>query len=369
MRSFLFVTDEAYLRKDRQGGVQVCTYEYLELLRATGEQVTILSIRPDQRISRKLLRRLQWDYFDRYRFSDVMPEFDQLAKECSATHILLNQVSLLGLLAMLRKAYGGRFKYVLLSHGNESGDFLHQIAKTDASSLVRRLIDRLRLGSMLCHESQAFSRNADLVLSLSETDFQVNRWLGAQNGMVVPRTFQPEEIGWDPTLGRVGFVGTLDHQPNYVGLIEVLDALRGLKDPMVRVRIVGGPEAVGKRIADAYPCVDYLGTLEDASLKREAATWALFLHPIFWFARGASTKLASPINWGIPIITTTAGLRGYEWGRGSLIVKETPKLFAEAIVALARDREALLNASKEVREVARSGPKLSELANKLNSIL
>ncbi|MFN8010157.1 MAG: glycosyltransferase [Holophagaceae bacterium] len=369
MRSFLFITDEAYLREDRQGGVQVCTHEYLELLKATGAPVAILTARPDRRITRKVLRRFQGDYFDRYRFSDLLPEFDRVARECSATHVFLNQVSLLGLLPVLREAYPGRFKYVLLSHGNESGDFLHQVARSEDPNPFKRLIDRLRLGSMLCHESHAFSRNADLVLSLSETDYQINRWLGAQDGMVVPRTFRPEEIGWSPILGRVGFVGTLDHLPNYAGLIEVLDALVKQEASGIRVRLVGGPASIGMRIAATYPMVDYLGTLDDEGLKQESASWALFLHPIFWFARGASTKLASPINWGIPVITTTAGMRGYQWTRGSLIVREKPIHFAETIAEFAQDLGGLQSASQDVREVARSGPDLVELARRLNTML
>lgn len=369
MKSFLFITDEAYLSKNRQGGVQVCTHEYIELLKATGASVHILPIRPDRRILRKIWRRFQWDYFDRYRFSALMPEFERVAGECSPTHIFLNQVSLLGFVLLLRKAFPGRFKYVLLSHGNESGDFIHQIVRRNDHNPIRRLIDRMRLGAMLCHESLAFSQGADLVLTLSETDFHVNRWLGAKAGMVIPRTFQPEDIGWSPELGRVGFVGTLDHQPNYLGLIAVLDALRLFEPLNVRVRVVGEPDAIGRRIASNYQFVDYMGRLSDAELKQEAASWALFLHPIFWYARGASTKLAFPINWGVPVITTTAGLRGYEWDSGAIHVRESPQDFAKEIVELAYDLGALHHASEEIRQVARSGPILVNLASSLNKIL
>ncbi len=369
MKSFLIITDEAHLGKNHQGGVQVCTHEYIELLKATGASLHLLPIQTDRRIWRRIWRRFQWDYFDRYQPSNFLPIFERTVEACSPTHIILNQVSLLSFIPIIRNAFPGRFKYVLLSHGNESGDFLHQIVRADDYNPFRQLKDRLRLGAMLCHESHTFSQCADLVLTLSETDFQVNRWLGAQGGMVIPRTFQPEDVGWNPELGRVGFVGTLDHQPNYVGLVSVLEALKNFGPLNICVRVVGGPDVYGKLLASTYSFVEYLGRLDDASLKQEAATWALFIHPIFWYARGASTKLASPINWGIPVITTTAGLRGYQWDCGSLHVRDSSQGFAEAITELAHNPSALHQASEEIRKVARSGPTLADLASRLNNLL
>jgi hypothetical protein len=84
------------------------------------------------------------------------------------------------------------------------------------------------------------------------------------------------------------------------------------------VRVVGGPQELGRWLADKYGTVDYLGTLDDAALAVEAATWNVFIHPIFCLPRGCSTKLAIGIAWQIPIVTTAEGRRGYLWDHGTM---------------------------------------------------
>ena len=34
----------------------------------------------------------------------------------------------------------------------------------------------------------------------------------------------------------------------------------------------------------------------------------------------------------MPILTTTAGIRGYLWKEGSLPIKDTPELFAQSVI-------------------------------------
>ena len=73
----------------------------------------------------------------------------------------------------------------------------------------------------------------------------------------------------------------------------------------MRVRVVGGPQELGRWLADKFNTVDYLGTLDDAALAVEAATgMSSFIH--LRLPRAAAL-LAIGIAWQIPIVTTAEG--------------------------------------------------------------
>jgi glycosyltransferase involved in cell wall biosynthesis len=188
--------------------------------------------------------------------------------------------------------------------------------------------------------------------------------------MVVPRTFDPQFLDWSPVPGRAGFVGTLDHLPNEEGIRRVLETLESQEIPSsVDLRIVGGPEATGRELERTFPAVTYCGRLSQEDFKAEAATWGLFLNPIWWYARGATTKLAQGISWGIPVVTTTPGMRGYAWTKGEVKVTDTPEEMAQVIVDAAEEPSVLSGWAEDVRTVARNGPTIDQVASKLKGHL
>ena len=71
-------------------------------------------------------------------------------------------------------------------------------------------------------------------------------------------------------------------------------------------------QTLGK-LASRYPFVQYLGPLSDAELRTEASTWCCFVHPMFVYAKGCSTKIGVALGWGLPVATTHLGVRGYVW--------------------------------------------------------
>jgi hypothetical protein len=111
----------------------------------------------------------------------------------------------------------------------------------------------------------------------------------------------------------------------------VLEAMRRRGPGPSRVRMVSGSRRQAEFFAREFPFVDDLGRLDDAALRMEASTWSAFLHPLFCFARGASTKLATGLSWGLPCITTESGARGYELPHGTVIKADGPDDFAAAI--------------------------------------
>jgi hypothetical protein len=70
-------------------------------------------------------------------------------------------------------------------------------------------------------------------------------------------------------------------------------------------------------------------------------TWAIFLNLVFYYSRGVSTKLAKGLGWGIPVLTTPYGNRGYDIPHDMLASAETPSQMAQLTVKLIADSTEL----------------------------
>lgn len=269
----------------------------------------------------------------------------------------------------LRAAAPASTRIVLLSHGMESTDLLHLIRarkRLPLSGRVRPFAD-VALGRVLRQEA-ATRAEVDGVLCLSAVDVVHERWVGAGRVDWLPRIVVPAPLPWKPEGRRLGWVGTLDHAPNLTGLVDVLEALARREDETVRIRVVGGPKRLGAWLAGRFRNVDYLGPLDRAALESEAQSWSAFLHPIFCWPRGCSTKLASALAWGLPIVTTPQGRRGYVWRQGSLIEAESPEAFLDAVERLF-EPEIGRAAARDVALAAGSSPTLVEVAERLGGFL
>jgi hypothetical protein len=342
------------------GGLQLCTREYLLTLRTAGFALTTVAVEHDQRLLPRLGRRL-WPrpYPPEWR-PGLLEEVVARAREIRARFIFLNLVNLAPFAALLRPRVGAGCKIVLLSHGLESVDSLHAIrahvgtGKGAGSIRMERM-----LGRQLVEESVQ-RRYIDHVICLNPFEAEIERWLGTRSVSWLPRTI-PDRVplNWSPVLGRLGFVGTLDHPPNRDGLIQFLEALETLAPPGIDVRVVGGPPAAGAGLARRFRLVRYLGALSDEELDKEASTWTCLVHPLFCYARGCSTKLAVALSWQIPVLTTPQGCRGYTWREGSLPSADTPEAFARLALRLA---EPELAAQKEVAAIVRSAPTVNHVA-------
>lgn len=365
----VFVADRKQLWSEIPGGVQICTRDYIDLLAACDRRVVTCPIDFTRRLWPRAKIKAGISLYDGYDVDVATQEVLRAIREHRPSCVAFNQVALIPLLPGIRRHVGAGVRLVILSHGAESGDFLHQVVRDDRQGPVRRLRDIVRLGFLIYREAWHFTRHADAVLSISPTDKEISAWLGARRSIFVPRVLEPKFLDWQPDPDRVGFVGTLNHKPNRDGLEAVLRELRTLDHGRLRVRVAGGPPAEGARLAADHPAVDYVGHLSDRDLEHEAASWAIFLNPIFWQARGASTKLAQGIGWGLPIISTPAGNRGYEWRRGDILTGETAADLARLIVASTASPERLQELAAGVRAVAESGPTYGELAERVKPVL
>jgi len=250
-----------------------------------------------------------------------------------------------------------KVRQVLLSYGVESLDSMlaEQLARRCGRTRRFRAAAEWKLGRQLLEEAEQ-RRWIDAVLTLSPLEVEVEKWLGTSRVFRVPRIILEPPLQPKPVDGRVGCVSTLNHPPNLDGLLRLFDALERVSPDALNFRLVGQPEKDGIALAARYPFVDYLGPLSDGELRREAATWCCFVHPLFVYAKGCSTKLATGIGWGLPIATTDPGARGYDWLREMLPLPSSPEGLAQLVVERSRAEsfERLAGQTSAVRAAAPS---------------
>jgi len=364
MKKLIFVADAIHLKSEIPGGVQICTNEYIDLLKESGFDVVTFGVIHTKRIFIRLKIKLGIELYERYDFKEIFEELKKKIALENIKYIALNQIDFIGLTPLIRKYFGNSVSIIALSHGNESGDFLHHIVRNNQNYFTK-LRNIIRLGFSIYKESKNFIENIDLVCSISDTEKQINNWLGAKKSVFVPRELKPEFLNWSPVINRLGFVGTLNHKPNIDGLIMLLDEIKKEGNTNLAVHVVGGPVVDGKKLEKEYHFVKYMGHKSNEELRKEAESWSIFLNPIFWYSRGASTKLAQGISWGIPIASTEAGNRGYFWKKGNVLISSSAKEMLQQIKENA-SIEALSILSQDVKTIATHSFSIKEIANELN---
>lgn len=368
MRS-LFVCDPRDLEAEVKGGVQICSDEFLRVVRAASESVEIVNVSVTRALSWRMRRRLGLGSYLRYRPSEFEPSFRAYEKE-APTHVFLNRAELLRFAPFVRRIFPD-VCIVILSHGNQSGDDLYEVAGPAGhrASGLKHFFGRLRLGNDLVTESQYRHRQLDGVCAMSAEECILEQWLGAKKTLVLPRLIRLEPIDWAPVRGRVGFVGTLNHTPNRVALELLCAALETLSFEDLEIRIVGGPVDVGADFEDAYSFVKYVGRLSDEELHEEVVSWSLFLNPIFWLSRGASMKLGQSLSWCIPAVTTGAGMRGYEIPERNVIAVENDvSEFAERLIESLQNPEQQKRIRRALLDSAGKYPSESSLGERLREV-
>ena len=368
-KNILFLTDSNHFSSKIYGGVQICSQEFFNLLQLTHFEISVLEVSPTKSLLTKIKRRLLIDNYDYYDDAIIAHEIKDFHLHKKIYALAVNQIALLPAAIYFNQKYKQSAKIILLSHGNETGDYIGQIL-SKPFNFFQSYLHSNRLGKMLIKEASMLSRDVDLTLVMSEQERVFDQWLGADNIVLIPRIFSPAFLSWNPTLGRVGFVGTLNHLPNFSGIDGLCQALEHCKlPPNFKFHLVGSGEKEGQAFASKFSFVNYLGHLTDTALNAEASTWTLFLNPVFQLSRGASTKLATGINWGLPLLSTPFGNRGYEWNNGSIPTFLNPNAMVKAIVDNAWSKENLMNLAEQTKLVAASGPSLQELAERVEKAL
>jgi hypothetical protein len=358
----LFVTNHEFLTTDG-GGVQWCTREYRDTLIAAGFDLHNITFSIDRSPWARLLRRLRPRPFANRLPRRLAVAIAQAASSLGAQWCFLNNTDACSVAPALRLA-APHLRLVFLSHGVELTDIVNNLRLTpetipfthrQAGWLGHLLLKEIELRAVL-----------DGVVTISEPDATMESWLGAKSILTIPRSVPRNDLHHVACLGRVGCVSTLDHGPNLHGLRLLAESLARKKG--VNLRLVGGPEHIGRELAELYPTITYCGKLDDAALRAEAQTWKAFVNPIFCRARGASTKVATALGWGLPVLTTTHGARGYRWNAELLPLTETPSQLADLVsaVATAPQPNEWASAAHAIRDLA---PDLTDAASLLHDQL
>jgi len=351
------------------GGKQICTREYLETVEAAGFAPTIVDFTFRRDWSARIRRKLRPNPYRNALPDDLLPRIANAVGSTGAKWVFFNLTELTPLAEPLKQLQPGA-GIAVLSHGAESVDDFHSLRIKAAVTLKRSatIRERLKLADQLMDEAAA-RPFIDHMFVLAPFEAEYERWLGAPGVTWVPRQIVRKPLDWKPVQGRIGFVATLDHWPTIEALERWLPELATRVGDLVRLRLVGGPEAEGRIFASRFPFIDFIGNLDEKALRAEASTWTCYPQPLFCWGRGCSTKLATALAWGVPVATTPQGIRGYSWKAGGVTLGETPADVAESSVRLALDDEFRRAAKQAVDEAAATAPTLDEVARLIRSSL
>ena len=199
MVSALFIHSPGHLDSGG-GGVQACSREYFSALRSAGFDLIPVEIPPDQRLASKLRRRVWGDPYSTWiNISDAVRR--ALAAAPAPKWVFINQHYLGPLAPVLRRALPDETRYVMLSHGLESTDYLHELREIGGgprADVTKR--SALMLGWRLVQEAR--QANAfDHVFCLSEFEREIEHWLGSASVWVIPRTITWYKAPSNSTLG------------------------------------------------------------------------------------------------------------------------------------------------------------------------
>lgn len=368
----LFVFDPQDVSSSVSGGVQLCSQEFLKIIRLASDSLDYQEVSITRRLLWRLRRRLKLGSYLLYHPEEARVELSKKAHNERYTHIFINRPELL-LLAPLLKELFPESQVILMSFGNQSGDDLYELAGKGGrrNKGLSRLIARWQIGQDIGVESWFRHRYIDAVCAMSKEEEVIERWLGAKNTVVLPRLIDVNPLTWQPKPRRVGFVGTLNHTPNSVALKSICEELSNRqRKEGIELRVVGRPEALGYELAKKYKFVSYLGSLNDSELKEEVSTWNLFFNPVFWLSCGASMKLGQAISWGIPFLTTRSGARGYELVDADfLTTSDNVCDFVTRLFEIIDDPASLEAAIEIVRQNQISSPTVENLSDRLSSAL
>jgi glycosyltransferase involved in cell wall biosynthesis len=367
----IFITNKIFIDKSsNEGGVKLCTQDYFELLSRKFD-LMVFPIENRRSIWYRIQVKLGINQYCDFKKSERLIELCDLILKEDIRYLFLNQsnTALLGL--EVKKFFGDNISVFICSHGNESGDLLHQVTRFQSElPFYRRVLSSWILGKTIRSESFHRTNGIDGVLTVSEVEVQIEKWLGAKKVFFVPRTIDYNPIAFNNKIGVVGFIGDLSHAPNYYGIRTICEAIKKQKsNKELVIRIIGSTTVESKKIQQDFSFVNCVGYLTNQELVKECESWSFFLNPVFYYSRGVSTKLAKALSFGLPVITTEMGNRGYQWGKGELPTVSSPEEMAESILDLAFDPIKIEHYRKQVFQIVNTIPTLNELSLRLDKFI
>ena len=363
----LFICNEKFLDSSLpEGGVKFCTDEFSELIKVKFEVINF-PVKYTNTLAYRISKKLGTAVYNDYEPSAYAAALKKTMEENNTRHAFLNLTNTAPFAEVI-KHIDPEVKVILCSHGNESGDYLHEVSTHAKYAGARKRLAARTLGKMLVKEAEMRS-HIDLVLTVSDVEEGIEKWLGAKRIYMVPRFISKQQIPYHPVVGRVGFLSDLSHEPNYFGIKEVCNALQKSGNTAVEIRLAGGGKERGAALAQQFSFVHYLGYLPEAALEKEIASWSFSLNPVFYYSRGVSTKLGKSLGMGLPVITTDKGMRGYKWKTGEIPVASDAEQMASMIIDLSHNKEKQQYYHQQVLQIQQSAPSYADMMADIQSFL
>ena len=168
--------------------------------------------------------------------------------------------------------------------------------------------------------------------------------------MGVPETSAAVDTA-DPA--SIVFVGGLDYFPNEIAVRWFADEVASRMDdpPQLRLSVAGNcPEAVCAKLSS--PAITFLGYVDDVG--RELRGHRAFAAPMVE-GTGVKTKVLEAMAAGLPVVTTSAGVRGLGVEHGvHCLIADTGEEFLSRLEQLSRDPELARQIGSAGREFVRA---------------
>jgi hypothetical protein len=345
--------------------------DFIELLQVK-YRVNYLKVSFNRSLLFRLRFRLGIDAYEEYKPADYHKELKEYIVDKKVKKIFVNLSNLSEFAKYIKNTFREYdVKVILCSHGNESGDFLHQATRFEgAMSVTRKIFSAYRLGKILKKETLYRLNVIDCVLTVSEVEESIEKWLGARQVFAIPRVFKKDYIDWKPVKGRIGFVGDVSHAPNYFGLLQLCESFdKAGKPEGLDLRIVGKENENTKTLKSRFSFVTVTGYMDNKDLIVEAGTWNYYLNLVFYYSKGVSTKLEKGVNWGLPVISTTPGNRGHVFNAGKIPTYDTPMQMASALVGKLADMQKVNADRDEILKIVEHTISYTEIMNKVYPVL
>ena len=304
----IFITNYRYTSSEtKNGGVKLCTQDFIKVIEKKYD-IEYVEVEFTSSILKKIKFKLGvdvYDYYDIEKYKDVLT---QLFTKTKIDKVFINHTSAMRF-AKICKEINPNSYISLLSHGNESGDFIHELSNKKNSNLINGYY---KLGKQLVLEAEYRKKYVDCVVVVSDIEKSLEYWLHSKDVVFLPRFFSQDFLEWNPIEGKIGFLADFTHLPNLYGVERFCEELNKRTPPNnLKLILVGVGDSRIDEVVSKYPFVERLGYLSESELKEELGSWMVYLNIVLYYSKGVSTKLAKGMDLGLPIVTTTQGNRGY----------------------------------------------------------
>jgi hypothetical protein len=309
----IFISQDIFITDSRfSGGVGLCTNEYIEIIGIKFDLIHF-PINTSVKLFDRFLNKIgSKGHVNLAIPKNKVDELLQIVLKNKVEYIFLNH-SFISKFAITIKERIQGVKIILCSHGNESGDFLHLMSRYSKSMpMIPRFLRHYKLGLLMSEEVSFRRKYFDLVLTVSEIEESIEKWLGARRVIFLPRVYKVDFIEWEPSQNRVGFISDISHDPNFYSILAFCEEVNRTRlNKVIQLRLIGKFNSRYNYLSSRFDFVEIIGYLSEDEIRSEVGSWRFYLNLVDYFSKGVSTKLAYGMNLGVPVISTQIGTRGY----------------------------------------------------------